>query len=169
MKAGLTELAVESLTENIFTLLDKEWMLITAGTPTQFNMMTASWGGFGVLWNRNVCFCFIRPQRYTYQFMEKANKFSLSFFPRTYRSALDYCGSRSGRNVDKARECGLTPVEISAGVISFAEARLILECRKLYFQDINPEHFLDPAIHENYPGRDYHRMYIGEIKRCLIR
>ena len=162
MKTGLTEHPVESLAENVFTLLDKEWMLITAGSPSDYNTMTASWGGLGVLWNRNVCFCFIRPQRYTYQFMEKADRFSLSFFSESYRAALEYCGSHSGRDGNKAKVCGLTPIEISAGVWSFSEARLILECKKLYFQDINPEHFLDPLIQEVYPGHDYHRMYIGE-------
>ncbi len=155
------------LTDNVFRLIGEDWMLITAGTPDRFNMMTASWGGLGVLWNRKVCFCVIRPQRYTRQFVEEADWFSLSFFPEKYRRALDVCGTRSGREIDKAKASGLTVFEVAPGVLGFAEARWILGCRKIYFQDLDPVHFLDPTIEKMYPQRDYHRMYIGEITHCL--
>lgn len=159
----------EDLSDNVFKLIGSDWMLITAGTRGFFNMMTASWGGLGVLWNRNIAICFIRPQRYTYDFMERSEYFTLSFFGEDYREALNLCGSKSGRQVNKAEAAGLTAVVGGTGAVYFAEARLVLECRKIYFQDLDPTHFLDPSIHKNYPARDYHRMYLGEIIRCLAK
>ena len=165
---GFTEIKPELLTENPFKLIGKDWMLITAGTPESFNTMTASWGGMGVLWEKQVAFCFIRPTRHTFGFMEKAGEFTLSFFPEQHRKALVYCGSRSGRDTDKIKGTGLVPVK-EKNAVYFEEAKLVLVCRKLYFQDINPGHFLDPAIEEMYPEKDYHRMYAGEIVRCLVK
>ena len=169
MKSNFEEIEPESLIESVFKLIGKDWMLITAGTLEHFNTMTASWGGWGVLWERQVCFCFIRPQRFTRQFVEEARGFSLAFFSEKYRDRLEFCGSRSGRDIDKAAACGLTPIETSPGIIAFAEARLVMECRKIYFQDLDPSHFIDPTITEFYPARDYHRMYIGELIRCWAR
>ncbi|MBN1429101.1 MAG: flavin reductase family protein [Anaerolineae bacterium] len=160
---------LELIADNVFKLIGRDWMLVTAGSQSHYNTMTASWGGLGHLWNRNVCFCFVRPQRYTYQFIEETPAFSLSFFDERYRAALELCGSRSGRNVDKAAATGLTPIEITPGIISFAEARLVLECKKIYFDDINPAQFVDPSVAEHYAARDYHRMYIGEITHCWTR
>jgi len=159
----------QMISDNPFRLIDKEWMLITAGKTESFNTMTASWGGFGVLWNKPVVFCFVRPVRYTYKFMEKSDYFTASFFGREYRKALNYCGKYSGRNVDKMKATGLTPKTSPKGSIYFDEARLVLECRKLYFSDLNPEHFVDPEIIRNYPEADYHRMYVGEITNCFSR
>jgi len=159
-------LQLESISDNVFKLIEQDWMLITAGPPTHYNTMTANWGGLGYLWRRKVCFCFVRPQRYTYQFMEESRTFSLAFFAERYRPALQLCGSRSGREIDKAAASGLTPLEITPGITSFAEARLVLECRKIYFQDINPANFVDSSIADIYPTHDYHRMYIGEILHC---
>jgi flavin reductase (DIM6/NTAB) family NADH-FMN oxidoreductase RutF len=158
----------ELLTDNPFKLIGKDWMLITAGTPESFNTMTASWGGMGILWQKQVCFCFIRPTRHTYEFVERSQNFTLSFFDEQYRKTLDFCGSHSGRDTDKVKRSGLTPVK-KDGFIYFAEARLVLACKKLYFQDIRPDHFLDPQIDDLYPAKDYHRMYAGEIVTCLIK
>ena len=169
MADGFKEVRPEAITDNTFKLIGSDWMLITAGLPGSFNMMTASWGGLGVLWNKKICFCVIRPQRHTYGFMEKSRDFTLSFFDEKYRCVLDFCGSHSGKDVDKAAQTGITPVEGSLGMVHFAEARLVLECRKIYFQDMNPAHFLDPSIETNYPKKDYHRIYVGEIMRCLSR
>jgi len=166
MNDRFNALNLEALPDNIFKLISKDWMLITAGSLNHYNTMTANWGGLGHLWKRHVCFVFVRPQRYTYQFMEAAPTFSLTFFAERYRSALELCGSRSGRDLDKAAACGLTPIEITPGITSFAEARLILECKKIYAQDIDPARFIDPSIAEIYPSQDYHRMYIGEILLC---
>ncbi|MBN2685047.1 MAG: flavin reductase family protein [Pontiellaceae bacterium] len=145
-----------------------DWMLITAGTPDRFNTMTASWGSMGVMWFKPVCFCFIRPQRYTFEFMEQHESFTLSFFSGDYRPQLNLCGSRSGREIDKVAECGFTPRAAENGSVFFDEARLVIECRKMYVQDIDPKGFLNPAIAECYPNNDYHRMYIGEITRTAV-
>ncbi len=170
MTVAHTEITPFQITDNVFKLIGKDWMLITAGTLESFNTMTASWGALGELWDRRVSFCVIRPHRYTFQFMEQATNYTLSFFDETYRAALDFCGSRSGRDVDKAKATGLTPVAGTAGSVYFAQARLVLECRKLYAQDIAQTHFVDQTISaRNYPKQDFHRMYIGEIIRCLVR
>lgn len=164
------KLKPEEMPDNPFKLIGSDWMLIAAGPPEAHNMMTASWGGLGVLWNKNVCFCVIRPHRYTYEFVEKAEGFTLSFLGEEYREALQLCGTKSGREIDKTEATGLTPTAGSLpGTTYFAEARMVLECRKIYFQDIDPEHFLDPSIQGNYPQRDYHRMYVGEIVNCLVK
>jgi flavin reductase (DIM6/NTAB) family NADH-FMN oxidoreductase RutF len=167
------EINPDGLPDNVFKAIGKEWMLITVGDTQHFNTMTASWGGWGILWNRNVCFCLIRPQRYTYEFMEKGDAFTLSFFDANYRAALDYCGTHSGRNVDKVKACGLTPFEVAisgspSNAVTFIEARLVLACKKIYYQDLDPAHFIDPMIANVYPSKDYHRMYIGEIVQCMI-
>jgi flavin reductase (DIM6/NTAB) family NADH-FMN oxidoreductase RutF len=162
-------IAPEIMDANVFKLIGSDWMLITAGTPDSFNTMTASWGSLGVLWNKNVCFCFVRPSRYTYQFMEKNDHFTLSFFEEKYRDVLDFCGSHSGRDTDKAKETKITPVKGHLGGVYFKEARLVMECTKIYFQDLNPAHFLDKEIAENYTRKDYHRMYVGEVAHCLVK
>ncbi len=155
--------------DNVFKLISSDWMLITAGVPGNYNTMTASWGGLGHLWNRDVCYIFIRPQRHTYRFVEDNEFFTLSFFTEEYRGALKICGTKSGRDTEKAAETGLTPVRSPEGSVYFREARLVMECRKIYFQDIDPEHFIDAGIASNYQHRDYHRMYIGEIRSVLAR
>jgi len=148
--------------ENVFKLIGSDWMLITAGTKESFNTMTASWGGFGVLWNKPVSYIFVRPQRYTYEFLEKNQSYSLSFFDEKYRKALSLCGSKSGRDLDKVKETGLTPVVSGNGIVNFDEAKLVIECSKMYYQDIDPANFLDKSSSGLY-NNDYHRMYIGEI------
>ena len=153
----------KELTDNVFSLVSKDWMLITSGTLEIYNTMTASWGGMGYLWNKNVCFIFVRPSRYTYEFMEKNDNFSLSFFTEEWRNALTICGKKSGRDIDKAKETGLEPISGNNNTTGFAQAKFIIECKKLYFQDFNPEQFLDHTIEKNYIGGDYHRMYVGEI------
>lgn len=169
MSSEFKEIEPGLITDNAFKVIGADWMLITAGTPQDFNTMTANWGGLGYLWNKNVCFCFIRPQRHTYSFVEKADTFTLSFFDEKHRDILNFCGSRSGRDVNKVKETGLVPVHSSSGGIYFEQARLILECRKIYFQDIVGKNFLDQKIQTFYPTKDYHRMYIGEVVRCFVR
>ena len=162
-------IAAEDLPENAIKLIGSEWTLITAGTRDSFNMMTASWGGLGALWNKPVAYIFVRPQRYTFEFVEKNDFFTLTFFDEAGHDALDLCGSKSGRDFDKMHVPGLTPMEFASGAIYYAESRLAIECRKLYWQDLTPDNFLDPEIAEMYPGNDYHRMYVGEIQTCLVK
>ena len=162
------ELDPLELQDNMFRRIGREWMLITAGKPEKFNTMTASWGGVGVLWNTNVTFSVVRPSRYTYTFMEQEKYYTLSFFGADCRRALQFCGSKSGRDVDKVAETGLTPV-FDAPAPYFAEAELVLVCRKLYTQDLDTERLLDPALMANYKDGDVHRMYVGEITKVLRR
>lgn len=165
----MKEINIKELKESAVSLFDDRWALITAGSVDSYNTMTASWGALGELWNKDVCFCFIRPQRYTYEFIERENYFTVSVFPEACRKALAYCGKYSGRDVDKAKETGLTAEAIGDSV-SFREAEIVLLCKKLAFQDIKPEGFIDPSIDPTcYPGRDYHRMYIGEIVSCFVK
>ncbi|OGS21446.1 MAG: flavin reductase [Elusimicrobia bacterium RIFOXYA2_FULL_40_6] len=169
MKNEFKEVKPELIKDNVFKLIGKDWMLVTAGKLDKYNMMTASWGALGVLWNKNVCFCFIRPVRHTYKFMEENDYFTISVFDEKYRDILNFCGSKSGRDVNKMTETKLTAAQSDLGNVYFTQARLVLECKKIYFQDLNPKQFLDPKIAGNYPNKDYHRMYIGEIVKCLIR
>ncbi len=165
----MKEISIKELRESAVSLFDDRWALITAGSINSYNTMTASWGALGELWNKDVCFCFIRPQRYTYEFTEKEQYFTVSFFTEEYRKALTYCGRFSGRDVDKAKETGLTPITAGDSV-SFEEAEIVLVCKKIAYQDIKPEGFIDSSIDSScYPGKDYHRMYIGEIVSCLVK
>lgn len=162
----LTEFDITSLSFNPFERIDKDWCLITAGNEAGYNTMTASWGGVGILWNKPVATCYIRPQRYTKEFVDREEYFTLSFFPDGHREALTFCGRVSGREHDKAAETGLTPLFLD-GTATFAEANLVLVCRKLFAQNFTEESFLDKSVLEkNYPNRDLHTMYIGEIVKA---
>ncbi len=153
----------EDLNENVFKMIGSDWMLITAGSMAKFNTMTAAWGGMGFLWNLNVAFIFIRPQRYTFEFVERNKFFTLSFFTEENRRILNICGSKSGRNCDKIMETGLEPIETELGNIYFEQARLVLECRKIYYDDIKETNFVDKSLIDIYQRKDFHRMFIGEI------
>lgn len=166
--AVFNEIKPAEIKDNIFDLIGRQWMLVTAGNKKNFNTMTASWGGAGILWNKPVAISFIRPQRYTYKFLEKSDRYTLSFYDEGYRDALNFCGSHSGRDCDKAKEAGLTPVAANDAVY-FDEAKLVLICRKLYIQDFKPECFIDKSIVNTYNGDDYHRVYIGEIEKVLAK
>jgi flavin reductase (DIM6/NTAB) family NADH-FMN oxidoreductase RutF len=155
--------------DNVFKLLHKDWMLLTAGVENDFNCMTASWGGLGMLWNMPVAYVFIRPVRFTYEFSEKHDELTITFFGEKYRDALNLCGKLSGRDNDKVKLAGLTPLVMASGSIAFDEARMIMDCRKLYHTDIIPEHFRRSEIDRHYPMKDYHRMYIYQISDCFIK
>lgn len=163
----MEKISLSSLSGNVFETVGKEWMLITAGTPDNFNTMTASWGCMGWLWNKPVAVVFIRPERYTHDFVESSDTLTLSFmgFGKDKREAYNVCGTRSGRDCDKAAEAGLRPVETEGGNVTFDGARLVLECRKLYKGDIRPEEFIDPEISRWYGGSHggYHDVYVVEI------
>lgn len=161
-----TEISPFDITDNPCTAFSKEWALLAAGDKEKATMMTIAWAGLGVLWNRNVVFVFVRPQRYTYIYMEKEPVFSVGFFPEEHRDALKLCGALSGHKKDKVKESGLT-LRRHNTVPYFAESRLTLICRKLYFQDLEPKNFIDASIDGNYPSKDYHRMYVGEIETVL--
>jgi len=160
------EIGVKQFRLPIFEALGGRWMLLTAGTLAQkgHNSMTVSWGGLGVLWDKPIAVVVVRPTRYTYRFMEQAESFTLSAFGPEYRDALMLCGTKSGRDMDKLKAAGLTPIPSSRiPAPGIAQAELILECRKIYSDDVRPERFLSPDIQGHYPKKDYHRFYLGEI------
>ena len=160
------EISVEELKDNPFTLINKDWMLITAGNREKHNTMTASWGGVGELWGRYVSTIYIRPQRYTLEFVEREDYYSLCFFGPDCRQALNLCGSKSGREVDKDAATGLTPCFDEAAPY-YVQARLVFLCRKLYRQDLEEGCFLDKGLLEKWYDNDLHRMFIGEIVKVL--
>ena len=146
----------------------KKWFLLTAGNREHYNTMTVAWGSFGAMWNLPFAQVVVRPSRFTYEFINKYDTFTLCGFPGQYREALNLLGSRSGRDSDKIRESGLTVISSKrVEAPAFEEADLILECKKIYWQDMDPEHFLDDKIKKNYPDRDYHRIFFGRILRVL--
>lgn len=156
--------------ENAFELIGKEWMLVTAGTPDRFNMMTASWGGIGWLWNKPVAFVFVRPERHTYTFVEENERLTLCFLghDEAMRDAYNFCGTKSGRDFDKAAATGLRPIPTENGAVSFEQARLTLECRKLFRSDFKAENFIDREVLERWynerPGGSLHTLYVVEIE-----
>ena len=166
--AEFKEINPKEMQGNVFDMIGRQWMLITAGDEKGYNTMTASWGGLGILWNSPVAFCFVRPSRHTFGFIERESRFSLSFYSEKYRPALNFCGPRSGRDYDKARETGLTPV-FSDGTSYFAQANLVLICKKVYTGTFDPAEFLDPDIEKSYPDKDYHKAYIGAIQKMLVK
>lgn len=157
---------IEDFTVQAYSIWEIDWFLLTCGdfAAGQYNSMTVSWGSLGCMWGRPFAQVVVRPQRYTYEFMEKYPTFTLCAFAPEFRPALDLLGAKSGRDGDKIGEAGLT-AEAASRVQApvFAEAQLAIECRKLYWQNFDPAHFVDPDIHKNYPRGDYHRVYYGEI------
>ncbi|MBE9487690.1 MAG: flavin reductase family protein [Bacteroidetes bacterium] len=158
------KLKATEITQNLIGLISKS-MLITAGERDNFNTMTASWGGVAFLWNKPVVFIFVRPERYTNYFLENTDTFSLSFFDDSYKKQLLFCGTKSGKDVDKVKETGLTPLFTKEGTPIFAEAELLLECKKLYVDKFNEEFFLDKDMLEQFYGEKggLHRIFIAEV------
>lgn len=161
--------------EDAFGLIGKEWMLVTGGTPERFNMMTASWGGIGWLWNKPVAFVFVRPERHTHAFLEQNDWLTLSFYGTEpeMRKVMNFCGSASGRDHDKARETGLVPCATEHGAVTFGQARLTLECRKLFRSQFTEEQFLDREVlarwYNERPGGSLHTMYVAEIANVYVK
>lgn len=159
----------KQLEKNVFSMIGDQWMLVTAGSQTRCNTMTASWGGLGVLWNKPVATIYIRPQRYTKQFLDENEYFTLSFFGEEYRKQLSLCGSKSGRDIDKVAECGFTVLEGEGGAPYFDQAEVVLVCRKRFVQQMDPANIPEDICRSVYADKDYHDIYIGEITEALIR
>ena len=161
---SLVKTSIENLKVNPFELIGRDWFLITSGTSaSEYNTMTASWGSMCIMWGKPVFTCGIRHNRYTFEFSEKNDLITFSFFDSDkYRPMLNFCGSKSGLDFDKAKETGITPVEID-GAVSFEEARLVLVCRKLYAQDLEKDKFTDNSLLKFYENDPVHRMYTSEI------
>ena len=157
--------------EDAFNLIGKQWMLVTAGTAEKFNTMTASWGGLGWLWNKPVAFVFIRPERYTHDFIEASDRLTLSFYDEEYRNILQFCGTKSGRDTDKVTSTGLLPLPLDSGTVTFSQARLTLDCRKLFKASMNEANFLDHSILEKWYGvhGGLHDVYVVEIENVYTQ
>lgn len=161
-----TPIAPNALLVRSHHLWAEQWMLLTAGAFAEgrFNCMAVGWGSLGTMWSKPFAQVVVRPSRYTREFMEQYDTFTLSAFPEEHRAAVQLLGTKSGRDGDKIAESGLTPVaaaEVAAPC--FVEAELAIECRKIYWQDMDAANFLDATIAKNYPQKDYHRIYFGEI------
>jgi flavin reductase (DIM6/NTAB) family NADH-FMN oxidoreductase RutF len=159
-------IAIENFTVRSYSFFEIDWLLLTCGDfqRRQYNAMTISWGSMGVMWSRPFFQGVVRPRRYTREFIENFDTFTVCAFPKEYHQALSLLGAKSGRDSDKIAEAGLTPISASCvAAPAYAEASLVIECRKIYWQDLEPANFLDPAIKRNYPMKDYHRIYYGEI------
>ena len=165
----LQKIDPKTLTMNPFTLIGDQWLLITAGTPEHCNTMTASWGGVGVMWAEPSATCYIRPQRYTKEFVDAHDTFTLSFFDGGWRKQLSYLGTVSGRDEDKVAKAGLTPAFDQAGPY-FEEASLVFVCRKAYVQAFEEGCFVDRSqLDRWYPERDLHTMYVGLVEKVLVK
>jgi len=156
----------KNFTTEIFDLWDEQWLLLSSGDfkAGRYNAMTVAWGGFGIMWNLPIAMVVVRPSRYTFEFINEYDSFTLCAFPNDYKKALTLLGTKSGRDGDKIRESGLTPmVNDAVAAPAYREAILTLACRKLYYSDFDPSHFLDARIERQYNGQDYHRMVYGEV------
>lgn len=156
----------QDLTVKAHTIWNETWFLLTCGdfSINKFNTMTVSWGSIGILWNKPIVQVVVRPSRFTHEFMQAYPDFSLCALPEKHRKALQLLGSTSGRDRDKVTDSGLTACRGSLiQSPCFAEAKLVIECRKIYTDLFDPQNFLDPAIEKHYPGADYHQVYIGEV------
>ena len=164
----MKEIDRSQLTLDPFSLIGGGWMLITAGTKDRgYNTMTCSWGHMGPVWASDPTIAYVRPQCYTKEFVDREDLYTLCFFDGR-KKELSYLGSRSGRDEDKVAKVGFTPV-FGDGYTYFAEAKLVIVCRKLYQAPLKEEYFLDKeTLEKNYPDRDFHDLYVGRIEKILV-
>lgn len=163
------EIEFTDVKENVVDLLKNRWGLVTAGNESGYNTMTVSWGAVGELWGTDMATVYIRPQRYTEEFLDREHYFTLSFYPDDMKKQIHgVCGSKSGRDVDKAKECGITPCFDEAAPF-FEEAELVLVCRKAAKGKFEPSQFIDGSIEDKwYEIKDFHYIYYGAIEKVLI-
>lgn len=164
---GYKRIDADKIPGNIIKLLN-DWTLITSGNDIA-NPMTASWGGLGQLWEQSVAFCFINPTRYSISTMDEGEVYTISFYTEAYKDALKYCGSKSGRNEDKIKGSGLTPLKMPSGATAFSEAWMIIECKKILAQPISADAVIDKNIAKRWSKDGYHKMYVGQILNVWIK
>jgi flavin reductase (DIM6/NTAB) family NADH-FMN oxidoreductase RutF len=163
LKVDVTKLSLD-----VVDLWMNQWLLLTAGTLDDCNMMTVAWGSIGCMWSKPFAQVVVRPQRHTRKYIDQLDSFTLCAFPENYRKDLQTLGTLSGKDGDKLSQTEITlrsSEKVSAP--SYNEANLILECRKIYCQDMDPSGFLNKTIQDNYPANDYHRIYFGEILAAI--
>lgn len=160
------EIDIRDVKLNMTKAIADDWMLVSAGDEADSNMMTASWGLTGELWGEDVAVCFIRPQRHTLKYVEDNKTFALSFFDGEEKAALNFCGSKSGRDYDKAKETGLKKI-FSDGTVYFEQAKLVIICEKIAVSQISKDAFVDPAYDSRWYAEDYHKIFVGKIIKVL--
>ncbi len=161
---GRSKIGFANLRLDAINLWLNRYCLLTSGDKSNYNSMTIGWGSIGAMWNAPFIQVVVRPQRYTFEFMEKYDSFTVSVLPVQYKDALAIMGSKSGRDSNKIKEAGLTLLQSEfVEAPAFKEAELIFECKKNYWQDMNPDNFLDKSVFDKYQAKDYHRIYFGEI------
>ena len=161
------EISAREIKDNLIKAISEEYMLITAGTPDKYNMMTASWGFAGEMWGNDCVMAVVRPQRYTMEFLNNCDCFTLSFYGDN-KDIHKVCGSKSGRDCDKTLLTGLTPV-FDSNSVYFEQARLVLVCKKQYVQPMSKDCFSDKEPLRWYPNEDYHYQIYGKIEKVLIK
>lgn len=164
------EIAISELKLNPFDKISNEWMLISAGNEKKSNTMTASWGAMGIMWGKSIATVYIRQSRFTKEFVDREEYFTVSFLGEEYRKALAFCGAKSGRDYDdKWSAAGLTALPLD-NTVGAEEAELIFVCKKQYHTFMSPDGF---DVKENdgewYADKDYHEMYMGEIVKVLVK
>ena len=165
----LKKINIQDFKINPFEAIGRQWLLISAKKDGKCNTMTAAWGGLGVLWSKNVSTIYVRPQRYTDEFVDGSDYFTLSFFDESYKKTLGYLGRVSGRDEDKIAKSELTLID-KDNMVGFEEASLVIVCRKIYKQVLEKACFVDEEIdHKIYPDEDYHHMYVGEVEGIYIK
>lgn len=168
--SGFKKIDFEKLDESAFKLISQDWALLTGGDTSSFNTMTISWGGFGCLWSLPVTFVFVKPERFTFGFMEKSGRYSLSFFDHEkYKDDLKICGTKSGRDGDKLKETKLSLLTTPNGLIAFNEAEIIIECEVVYSDFLDKEGILHEPAKKWYNGEKFHKMYVGKVLAVWIR
>ncbi len=160
------EISIKDVETSPAELFGDRWALIGSGDIDNHNIMTASWGMLGKLWNKDVAFIFIRPQRYTYEIIEKEDYFTVNFLSGKYKDALNICGAASGRDCDKFERANLSPYYVE-GTTAVEQANLVVVCKKIAITDMKPEDFISDEIDGFYKDKDYHRVYVGEIIKVL--
>lgn len=162
------EIKIEDLKVNPVTMFSEGWAILTAGDKNSFNGMTVSWGAIGEIWGKHSMFVFVRPQRYTKEFCDKSDLFTVSCFGGTHRKELGVFGSKSGRDCDKFKETGIS-AEFDGNHVYCGDAEIVFLCRKTAKTSLNPEQFFDESINDCYANNDYHEIYVGEIEKVLIK
>lgn len=165
---GFKEINIREIKKSVQEMISDDWMLITAGDEKGWNTMTASWGALGEIWGKDAAFAFIRPQRYTLGFVENSGKFTLSFFDGGYKEEMKICGSKSGRDIDKAAATGLKPL-FTDSTTAIEQAKVIMVCRTMAVQQIEPDGFTDQSVMKWYPENDFHKVFIGEIEKVYVK
>ncbi len=167
---SFNKINVKDLSFNPFVKFADDWALITAGTLEKHNAMTISWGGFGILWHKTVAIIYVRPQRHTKSFIDDRQGFTINFFDDKFRSALQFCGSKSGKaGIDKDKETGLVARSFE-NFVGYEQANLVLLCENKYVSRIDKTKFVDSdLINTFYSSNDFHHVYVAEIRSAFLK